>query len=306
MTVATAQQARRGTAATLDRLIRGTAGRIEAALRRWLPTEAAYPETIHRAMRYSLFAGGKRLRPLLAVEACRMLGGRVADALPAACALECIHTYSLIHDDLPAMDDDDFRRGKPSNHKAFGEAMAILAGDGLLTYAFELVAAKTPSPAVVPALVREIGVAAGTRGMVGGQVADLEAENGRRDAKHLEYIHLHKTAALIACATRCGAIAAGASSADLARATAYGRNLGLAFQVVDDILDVVGTTEQLGKTAGKDADSKKLTYPSVYGIDRSREVATRLVGRARAAIRPFGARARVLDALASYVLERSH
>ncbi|MEK7866972.1 MAG: polyprenyl synthetase family protein [Planctomycetota bacterium] len=306
MTVATRDKVKKQASSGIDRLIGPTAARVEAALRRWMPAESLYPDSIHRAMRYSLFAGGKRLRPLLVVETARMLGGRLADALPAACALECIHTYSLIHDDLPAMDDDDFRRGKPSNHKVFGEAMAILAGDGLLTYAFELVAAKTPTAAVVPALVKEIGIAAGTRGMVGGQVADLEAENGKRDAGHLEYIHLHKTAALITCATRCGAISARASKADLALATRYGKNLGLAFQVVDDILDVVGTTEELGKTAGKDADSKKLTYPSVYGIERSREVAKRLVDRALAAVRPFGARGRVLAALAEYVRDRSH
>jgi geranylgeranyl diphosphate synthase type II len=306
MTVATRDKVRRGAGSALDRLIRPDAARIEAALRRWMPPESEYPESIHRSMRYSLFAGGKRLRPLLVVATARMLGGRIADALPAACAMECIHTYSLIHDDLPAMDDDDFRRGKPSNHKVFGEAMAILAGDGLLTYAFELVAAKTPTSSVVPALVKEIAFAAGTRGMVGGQVADLEAENGKRDPGHLEYIHLHKTAALITCATRCGAIAARAPRADLARATRYGRSLGLAFQVVDDILDVVGTTEELGKTAGKDADSKKLTYPSVYGIDRSREVARRLVDRALGAIRPYGSRGTVLATLAEYVRDRSH
>ncbi|MBI3270252.1 MAG: polyprenyl synthetase family protein [Planctomycetes bacterium] len=257
-------------------------------------------------MRYSLFAGGKRLRPALALLACELLGGRERDALPVACAFEVIHTYSLIHDDLPAMDDDDFRRGKPSSHKQFGEAMAILAGDGLLTFAFELVT-RTPAAERIPALVREVAVAAGTLGMVGGQVLDLDATaTSGGTAALLEEIHLRKTAAMILGSARAGGVAAGGAASDLAALGRYGKHLGLAFQIADDLLDVEGATEQLGKTAGKDAQAGKLTYPALFGLAASRREARSHVEAAQAALSRFGDRADRLRALAAYVVSRTH
>jgi geranylgeranyl diphosphate synthase type II len=280
---------------------------VDQALDRLLPPESRAPETIHKAMRYSVFAGGKRLRPVLVIAGAEAVGGRMADVMPTACALELIHTYSLIHDDLPAMDNDDFRRGRPTSHKVFGEAMAILAGDGLLTHAFRLIADNW-RPVMDAAVLRDVLVdvadAAGTDGMVGGQVADLEAEGRRVGADMLDYIHLHKTAALIRTSIRVGARLSGATAAQLQALSVAGGDLGLAFQIVDDILDVTGTTEQLGKTAGKDQAQQKATYPAIHGLDASQARAGRLVGEALEALVSLGPPAEPLRALARFILER--
>jgi geranylgeranyl diphosphate synthase type II len=258
-------------------------------------------------MRYSVFAGGKRLRPVLVIAGAEAVGGRMDDVMPTACALELIHTYSLIHDDLPAMDNDDFRRGRPTSHKVFGEAMAILAGDGLLTHAFRLIADNW-RPGMDAAVLRDVLVdvadAAGTDGMVGGQVADLEAEGRRIGADLLDYIHLHKTAALIRTSIRVGARLSGATAVQLQALSVAGADLGLAFQIVDDILDVTGTTEQLGKTAGKDQAQQKATYPAIHGLDASRARAKGLVDEALGALAPLGPPADPLRALAQFILER--
>jgi geranylgeranyl diphosphate synthase type II len=280
---------------------------VDQALDRLLPAEANAPETIHKAMRYSVFAGGKRLRPVLVIAGAEAVGGRMDDVMPTACALELIHTYSLIHDDLPAMDNDDFRRGRPTSHKVFGEAMAILAGDGLLTHAFRLIADNW-RPGMDAAVLRDVLVdvadAAGTDGMVGGQVADLEAEGRRIGADLLDYIHLHKTAALIRTSIRVGARLSGATAVQLQALSVAGADLGLAFQIVDDILDVTGTTEQLGKTAGKDQAQQKATYPAIHGLDASRARAKGLVDEALGALAPLGPPADPLRALAQFILER--
>jgi geranylgeranyl diphosphate synthase, type II len=280
---------------------------VDQALERFLPAETRAPETIHKAMRYSVFAGGKRLRPVLVIAGAEAVGGRMDDVMPTACALELIHTYSLIHDDLPAMDNDDFRRGRPTSHKVFGEAMAILAGDGLLTHAFRLLADNW-RPGMDGAVLRDVLVdvadAAGTDGMVGGQVADLEAEGRRIGGDMLDYIHLHKTAALIRTSIRVGARLSGATADQLRALAVAGGDLGLAFQIVDDILDVTGTTEQLGKTAGKDQAQQKATYPALHGLDASRARAKHLVGEALAALAPLGPAAEPLRALAHLILER--
>ncbi|HNQ87707.1 MAG TPA: polyprenyl synthetase family protein [Verrucomicrobiota bacterium] len=278
---------------------------VNRALDRFLPKAAAKPSTLHRAMRYSLFAGGKRLRPALCIAAARACGGRPADALPAACAIECIHTYSLIHDDLPAMDNDDFRRGKPTNHKVFGEGIAILAGDALLTVAFEILGHATARPRYSHRdLLRELASAAGSLELVGGQVADLEAEGQKVTPAQLRYIHERKTSALLACAARLGAMSANASPRHLAALTNFGHHVGLAFQVIDDILDVTRTSQELGKTAGKDAAAHKATYPSLLGLERSRQIAAHLTRLAFAALRPFRGHAVALEALATHLLRR--
>ena len=274
--------------ATIESYLAEASRDVEAALDRLLPPGSEEARELHEAMRYSVFAGGKRFRPALVLLFCEAAGRDRAQALPAAAAFECVHVYSLIHDDLPAMDNDDFRRGKPSNHKAFGEALAILAGDALLTYAFEL-AASHPEPRVAAELALELARAAGPRGMVGGQVLDIRGEGKtkekpRRDGATLERIHLWKTAALIRGACLCGAIAGGGGPRARAAAERYGEDVGLAFQVVDDILDVECTTEELGKTAGKDAAAGKLTYPGLYGLDEAKRHARTLVDRAIAAL----------------------
>ena len=278
---------------------------VEAALDSLLPAESTAPPVIHQAMRYSVFAGGKRLRPILCLEAARIFLDRPACVLPVACALEFIHTYSLIHDDLPALDNDDLRRGLPTCHKQFGEAMAILAGDALLTRAFEVLSRAELSSERCAALVREIATAAGTvNGMVGGQVADLEAEGKPIDPGMLEYIHRSKTAALIRASVVSGAIAGGAKAADVERLRRFGENIGLAFQVVDDILDVEESSATLGKTAGKDESQKKATYPALYGLEKSRETARGLLERAHAELVPFAARAHRLRELADFLVAR--
>ena len=258
-------------------------------------------------MRYSVFAGGKRLRPILVIAGAEAVGGRMADVMPTACALECIHTYSLIHDDLPAMDDDDFRRGHPTNHKVYGEAMAILAGDGLLTLAFRLIAENgvtSVSPDVLRAVLAEIADAAGTLGMVGGQVVDIESEGRQISAETLEYIHAHKTAALIRASLRSGALLAGATAAQLDAIGAAGGRLGLGFQVVDDILDVEGNLDELGKTAGSDQRKQKATYPDHHGLEAARAMARTLIEEGKTALGPLGPAADPIRAIADFIFER--
>jgi len=280
---------------------------VDRALDRVLPPATRRPATLHRAMRYSLFAGGKRLRPVLCLAACEACGGKVADALPAACAVECIHTYSLIHDDLPAMDDDDFRRGKPTCHKVFGEGIAVLAGDALLTLAFEILAGiPKRGPHGTGDFIRDLATASGSLALIAGQVADLEGEGRTVTPSGLRFIHRSKTAALLASSLRLGGMAAGASPAKVAALGAFGTDLGLAFQVIDDILDVTQSSEQLGKTAGKDAAAGKATYPAVFGLKRSRSEAARLTRSARAALRPLGSKADRLHALADHLLGREY
>lgn len=279
---------------------------VDRRLNQWLPKESAKPATIHRAMRYSLFAGGKRMRPVLCLASAQACGiRRMADALPAACALECVHTYSLIHDDLPCMDDDDLRRGRPTSHKVFGEGVAVLAGDALLTAAFEILAKTKPTPRYALAdFVTELSRAAGSRFLIGGQVADLEAEGKKSGASILRFIHRGKTAAMIICSLKLGAMSANATPRTLGILEEFGGNLGLAFQVVDDILDVTQSSEQLGKSAGKDAAAGKTTYPAVLGLEASRKEAARLTDKALASLSPLGERADILRALARKLLIR--
>jgi len=278
---------------------------VDAALDRLMPAEHAVPASIHTAMRYSVQAGGKRVRPILCIEAARIFSADIAPVLPVACALEFIHTYSLIHDDLPALDNDDLRRGKPTCHKKFGEAAAILAGDALLTLAFETLANAPIEPERRVAILSEVAASAGTvNGMVGGQVADLEAEGRSVQPAELEYIHRSKTAALIRAAVVAGAIAGGADKESTSRLRRFGETIGWAFQVIDDILDVEETSAALGKTAGKDVAQKKATYPSIHGLDKSREFARELETKAMAEIEPFGARAARLRELADLIVHR--
>jgi geranylgeranyl diphosphate synthase type II len=278
---------------------------VNRALDRFLPSEKTKPATIHKAMRYSLFAGGKRMRPALLLAANAACGGNEADAVPLACSVECIHTYSLIHDDLPAMDDDDFRRGKPTNHKVFGEGIAVLAGDALLTQAFEIAAQCKKFPRDPhDQVVLEIARAAGSLQLVGGQVADLEGENKKLSVAELRYIHERKTSALLCCSVRLGGMSANCSPAKLAALTEFGYNVGLAFQVIDDILDVTQTSEKLGKTAGKDVAVQKATYPAIVGLEKSRKIAEQLTAKAFAALKPFKGRAEALEALAEFLLKR--
>ena len=289
----------------IDAYLRDRTLAINRALNRFLPLSRTKPATLHRAMRYSLFAGGKRIRPALCLAAAEACGGRDDAAMPLACAVECIHTYSLIHDDLPAMDDDDYRRGKLTNHKVFGEGVAILAGDALLTQAFE-VATQCPGwPRYSHRiLIQELTRAAGSLQLIAGQVADLEGEGRTVSAHELKYIHERKTSALLGCAVRLGGMSANCSLAQLNALTHFGYNVGLAFQVIDDILDVTQTTEQLGKTAGKDTAAQKATYPAILGLDRSKQIARRLTNRAYAALRPFKGSAGALEGLARFLLER--
>lgn len=280
---------------------------IDRALDRFLPKASVAPATIHKAMRYSLFAGGKRLRPILCLAAAETCGAKTKAALPQACAVECIHTYSLIHDDLPSMDDDDLRRGRPTCHKVFGDAIAILAGDALLTMAFEIATQARPvSRYGLRDVFREITVAAGSRKLIAGQVADLEAEGRRLTPAQVRSIHQNKTAALLTASVRLGAMAANANEKQLSAVTAFGRTLGLAFQVIDDILDVTQTSEKLGKSAGKDLAAEKATYPAVVGLEKSRAEARRLTRQAHRALQSLGEKAEVLRALADYLLAREY
>ncbi len=280
---------------------------IEEALDRALPPETAWPPTIHRAMRYSLFAGGKRIRPLLVLAAGEAVGGKREELLVLACAVEMIHTYSLIHDDLPAMDNDDLRRGKPTSHRVFGEAMAILAGDALLTRAFHLLAESPPEGEGRrrrQEAIAILGRACGTSGLIGGQVLDLESEGRALDPSTLERLHRAKTGALLTACVLGAAALAGADEADSRCLAAYGAALGLAFQVVDDILDATEGAERLGKTAGKDQAAAKATYVSVHGLARAREVAAGLLGEALKAVAPLEGRGERLQSLARLIVER--
>jgi geranylgeranyl diphosphate synthase type II len=279
---------------------------VDAELDRLVPPESTPPETIHRAMRYSLFAGGKRIRPILCIEAARTVTDACEGVAAAACALELIHTYSLIHDDLPALDNDDYRRGKLTNHKVFGEAMAILAGDSLLTLAFQVLAELDAKDGRKTRLIAELATASGTvGGMIGGQVADLEGEGKPPGAELLETIHRAKTGALLRASLRLGAIYAGAGDAQYQALSCYGEHVGLAFQIVDDILDVEQSSEELGKTAGKDAAQKKITFPAVYGIERSREMAEQERLEAHQALQSFDDRAERLRELADLIVRRN-
>jgi geranylgeranyl diphosphate synthase type II len=278
---------------------------VDAALDRLMPGENTQPPSIHRAMRYSVQAGGKRVRPILCLESARIFSADVTPVLPVACALEFIHTYSLIHDDLPALDNDDLRRGKPTCHKKFNEATAILAGDALLTLAFETLANAPIEPARRVAILSHVAASAGTvNGMVGGQVADIEAEGRSIAPAELEYIHRSKTAALIRASVVAGAIGGGAGDNDVDHLKRFGETIGWAFQVVDDILDVEESSAALGKTAGKDAAQKKATYPSIYGLEKSRLFAKELEDRAMAEIKPYGGKASRLRELADMIVHR--
>ncbi|MBX7259015.1 MAG: polyprenyl synthetase family protein [Candidatus Hydrogenedentes bacterium] len=273
--------------------------RTERALRAYFDTISGGPKTLREAMEYSLFAGGKRLRPALALGAAELICGEDTRAIPAACALEMIHTYSLMHDDLPCMDNDDLRRGKPTAHRAFGEAMAILAGDTLLTLAFD-VAAQADDIRII----REIARASGADGMAGGQVIDLESEDKQLTLAELRHLHERKTGALIRASVRCGAMLGGASEAQLRNLTAYGEHIGLAFQIADDILDVVGEQELIGKPVGSDAANNKSTYISVLGLERARELGSDAVNSAVASLETFGPEAEIFRELARFIVER--
>lgn len=302
---ATRAEARRTGSFDLQRYLETRTAEVNRALDRFLPKEKTKPATIHKAMRYSLFAGGKRMRPALTLAAAEACGGKIAEALPLACAVECIHTYSLIHDDLPAMDNDDFRRGKPTNHKVFGEGIAVLAGDALLTQAFEIIAQAKGWPRYShQTLVLELARASGSLQLIAGQVADLEGEGKKISANELKYIHERKTSALLCCSARLGGMSANCSAAQLQALTDFGYNVGLAFQIIDDILDITQTTEQLGKTAGKDTQAQKATYPSIIGLEKSRAIAADLTAKAFAALKIFKGKAEALEALATYLLQR--
>jgi geranylgeranyl diphosphate synthase, type II len=280
--------------------------RVEEALRRCVPSESIPPESIHKAMRYSLFAGGKRIRPILCIAAAQAVSDSPAGIESAACALELIHTYSLIHDDLPALDNDDLRRGRPTCHKVFGEAIAILAGDALLTLAFQVLAQLRCTPGRKTRLIEELALASGTvDGMIGGQVHDLEGEGKQPTAALLESIHRAKTGALLKASLRIGAIYAGADDDQLQALSCYGEHIGLAFQIVDDVLDVEQPSEALGKTAGKDAKQQKITFPAVYGLERSREMAEQERLAARLTLRSFNERAERLRELADFIVRRT-
>lgn len=280
---------------------------VDAALGRLLPRENTRPVTIHKAMRYSVFAGGKRLRPILCLAAAEACGGKIENALAPACATEVMHTYSLVHDDLPCMDDDDLRRGRPTSHKVFGEGLAVLTGDALLTEVFTMIAQTPPTKRFsVKDYVEEIAITGGSRKLIGGQVLDLEGEGKKLTKKNLVRIHEAKTAALLTAAVRLGAMTANATPRKLEALTTFGYNLGLAFQVIDDILDVTQTTEMLGKTAGKDEAVDKSTYPAILGLDASRKEAARLTRKALKSLEVFGNKANRLEQISRYLLEREY
>jgi len=282
---------------------------VDRALEEFIPGEDNFPEIIFQSVRYSIFAGGKRLRPILCLAAGEAVGGKTKDLLPVACALEMIHTYSLIHDDLPVMDDDDYRRGQLTNHRVFGEDMAVLAGDALLTEAFRLIAkeetaARFPSDRLLR-VIREIANSAGMFGMVGGQVADIQAEGKTADSELLEYIHSHKTGEMIKVSVETGAILAGGDEESIRRLADFGRNVGLAFQITDDILDVEGDTETMGKATGQDAALGKMTYPSLMGVESAREKARSCLEEALSDLSVFDEKADPLRLIARYIVERT-
>jgi geranylgeranyl diphosphate synthase, type II len=291
----------------LDRYLKEKQILVETALDASLPI--AKPARIYESMRYSLLAGGKRLRPILCLATCELMDGTVEMAMPTACALEMIHTMSLIHDDLPAMDNDDYRRGKLTNHKVYGDDIAILAGDGLLAYAFEYVALETKNvpPERIIEVIARLGNTVGAAGLVGGQVLDLESE-GKTDitAEILSFIHTHKTGALLETSVVSGAILAGAPKSEITKLSRYAQNIGLAFQIVDDILDITATDEQLGKTAGKDLVAQKATYPSIWGLEKSRAKAQELVNDAIAQLEDYSTAAEPLRAIANFIVTRNH
>lgn len=280
---------------------------IETLLNEYMPKEEGYQQTIIKAMNYSLKAGGKRLRPILTLESCKIVGGKEEDAIPFAIAIEMIHTYSLIHDDLPALDNDDLRRGKPTNHKVFGDGMATLAGDALLNYAFEVMLSssidKEDSNKYLKA-INEIAKHAGIYGMIGGQVVDVESENKIIDKDKLDFIHLNKTAAMIIGCMRAGAIIGGATEEQLERITKYGRNIGLSFQIVDDILDITGDETKLGKPIGSDVENHKSTYPSLLGLEKSREIARQLIEEGKSSIDGLSSEIDFLNQLGDYIVSR--
>jgi geranylgeranyl diphosphate synthase type II len=292
---------------TIQRHLEKQRAKVDEILESLLPGVGEYPPIIHRAMRYSVFAGGKRLRPILCLEAGKLLGGDEASLLRLGAAIEMIHTYSLIHDDLPALDNDDLRRGKPTCHRAFGEATAILAGDALLTLAFEVISSPPPPPEPQKLrVIRELAHAIGTcGGMVGGQVVDLEAMGPSVDAATLRYIHSAKTGAFIRASVRSGALYSGAGESDLARVSTYGEKVGLAFQIVDDLLDVLGSEKELGKTVGKDRERHKATYPGLYGIEESKRMANELALEGCQALEAYGSRAQTLQDIARFLVLRS-
>ncbi len=284
------------------------ASKVEEALNSYLPPADTYPTVIHEALRYSITAGGKRLRPVLTLAAAETLGRDPGPVMPTACAIELIHTYSLVHDDLPAMDNDDYRRGKLTSHKIYGEAMAILVGDSLLTLAFELLTRTGTDEGIssdrVLKVISEVAHACGTGGLIGGQVADLVFENKVITPPDLDYIHSHKTGALYRVAVRSGAILSGASAKEIKELTEYADNLGLAFQIIDDILDVEGDAEKLGKPIGSDEKNMKATYPSLYGLAAAKEKARDIAMQAEMALEPFGTNARFMRELLHYILSR--
>ena len=280
---------------------------IETLLNEYMPKEEGYQQTVIQAMNYSLKAGGKRLRPILTLESCKIVGGKEEDAIPFAVAIEMIHTYSLIHDDLPALDNDDLRRGKPTNHKVFGEAMATLAGDALLNHAFEIMLSssidKKDSNKYLKA-INEVAKHAGIYGMIGGQVVDVESENKIIDKDKLDFIHLNKTAAMIIGCMRAGAIIGGASEEELEKVTKYGKNIGLSFQIVDDILDITGDEAKLGKPIGSDIENSKSTYPSLLGLEKSRQIARQLIDEGKSSIDDLSSEIDFLNQLGDYIISR--
>jgi geranylgeranyl diphosphate synthase type II len=296
----------RNHAFNLKKYTRQRAKQVDRALGQHLPTARTKPAKLHQAMRYSLFAGGKRIRPILTLAAAEACGGKIGDAMPLACAMECIHTYSLIHDDLPSMDNDDVRRGRPTSHIVYGEGIAILAGDALLTQAFEIAAKARTWPRYSHAdLFAEITKNAGSLHLIAGQVADLESEGQLLSLPQLRYIHERKTSALLTCSVRLGGMSANCTPTQLKALTEFGYHVGLAFQVIDDILDCTQTTEQLGKTAGKDLTAAKATYPAIVGLEKSKKIATALTEKAFAALTPFKGNAPALEALAKSLLKRN-
>lgn len=288
-------------------VLNGKINYIETLLNEYMPKEEGYQQTVIQAMNYSLKAGGKRLRPILTLESCKIVGGKEEDAIPFAVAIEMIHTYSLIHDDLPALDNDDLRRGKPTNHKVFGEAMATLAGDALLNYAFEIMLSssidKKDSNKYLKA-INEVAKHAGIYGMIGGQVVDVESENKIIDKDKLDFIHLNKTAAMIIGCMRAGAIIGGASEEELEKVTKYGKNIGLSFQIVDDILDITGDEAKLGKPIGSDIENSKSTYPSLLGLEKSRQIARQLIDEGKSSIDDLSSEIDFLNQLGDYIISR--
>lgn len=282
---------------------------VEKVLKEYMPKEEGYQKTVIEAMNYSLSAGGKRLRPILTLEACKIVGENEDEAIPFAIAIEMIHTYSLIHDDLPALDNDDLRRGRPTNHKVYGEAMGILAGDALLNYAFEVMLAGSinkENPEKYLKAINEIAKGAGIYGMIGGQVVDVESENKQIEKEKLDYIHMNKTAAMMVGCMRAGATIGGANSEQMEEITKYAKNIGLSFQIVDDILDIVGDEAKLGKKVGSDIENHKSTYPSLLGLDKSKEIAHNLIDEAKKSIEKLSDDVDFLKGLAEYIIDREY